>query len=76
VAYDLWVQFGRSAPVDMDTALLALGPACVAADLDCSGAVDGVDLGMLLAAWGTPTADLDGDGVTSGSDLGVLLNSW
>ncbi len=76
VAYDLWVQFGRSAPVDMDTALLALGPACVAADLDCSGAVDGVDLGMLLAAWGTPFADLDGDGVTSGSDLGVLLNSW
>ena len=27
------------------------GPACAPADLDCDGAVNGADLGLLLAAW-------------------------
>lgn len=47
-------------------------------DLDGSGAVDGADLGALLAAWGTPspTADLDNDGTVDGADLSALLAAW
>jgi hypothetical protein len=47
------------------------------ADLNCSGVVDGADLGALLGNWGLPgTGDLDGDGNTNGSDLGILLGNW
>ncbi|MCA9285797.1 MAG: hypothetical protein KDA22_11310 [Phycisphaerales bacterium] len=47
-------------------------------DLDGNGTVDGADLGLLLAAWGTddPVADLDGNGIVDGADLGVLLGDW
>lgn len=47
-------------------------------DLDIDGTVDGVDLGIMLAAWGSPSseADLDGDGVVSAADLGLLLANW
>ena len=47
-------------------------------DLDGGGQVDGGDLGLLLAAWGTsdPSADLNGDGTVDGADLGLLLASW
>jgi hypothetical protein len=46
------------------------------ADLNGDGVVNGADLGMLLAAWGTPAGDLNGDGTTDGADLGVLLAAW
>lgn len=45
-------------------------------DLDSSGAVDGADLGMMLAAWGTPEHDATGDGIVDGADLGILLAAW
>lgn len=47
-------------------------------DLDANGIVDGGDLGILLAGWGTPspTADLDNDGTVDGADLGILLANW
>ena len=45
-------------------------------DLNGDGTVSGADLGMLLAAWGTPLHDLDGNGVVSGSDLGIMLGAW
>jgi hypothetical protein len=41
--------------------------------------VNGIDLGLLLAAWGRtdgPTADLDGDRLVDGRDLGLLLATW
>lgn len=54
--------------------------ACIQEDLDASGAVDGVDLGLLLAAWGPTSgraaADLDGTGVVDAADLGLLLGAW
>ena len=50
-------------------------PACDE-DFDDNGSVDGVDLGTLLGAWGTPARDLTGDGVTDGVDLGKLLGAW
>ncbi len=49
---------------------------CVAADLDCDGAVGPTDLALLLGAWGTSGADLNGDGVTGSEDLAILLGAW
>jgi hypothetical protein len=45
-------------------------------DLDDDGAVNGADVGLLLAAWGTPAADVDGDGTTDGADLGLVIAAW
>lgn len=53
------------------------GDPCTPGDIDCSGSVDGADLGLLLAGWGLPGAtDLNGDGSTDGADLGILLSNW
>ncbi|MDE0890473.1 MAG: hypothetical protein OSA40_13590 [Phycisphaerales bacterium] len=45
-------------------------------DLNGDGAVNGGDLGLLLAAWGGAGGDLNDDGVTDGGDLGLLLSYW
>ena len=45
-------------------------------DLDENGSVDGGDLGLMIAGWGTDASDLNGDGLTDGADLGLLLNAW
>ena len=47
-------------------------------DLNGDGAVDGSDLGLFLAAWGSqgPFGDLNGDGWVNGIDLGLLLANW
>ncbi len=54
---------------------------CAAADLIANGQIDGVDLALLISAWGTdggkfPQADIDRDGIVSGSDLALLLSYW
>ena len=51
-------------------------PADCPGDLNGDGAINGGDLGLLLAAWGGPGGDLNGDGVTDGGDLGLLLSYW
>lgn len=53
----------------------ASGPA---GDLNGDGAVNGLDLAALLAAWGGPAgpADLNGDGAVNGVDLTILLAAW
>jgi hypothetical protein len=74
--YALWEKFGKSPPVDMDSAALALVPAVVG-DLNGDGVVNGADLGILLSNWNQPGAtDLNGDGTTNGADLGMLLANW
>lgn len=50
-------------------------------DLDGSGAVNGVDLAVILQNWGAPTpkypqSDIDGDGLVNGADLAIVLSSW
>ena len=47
-------------------------------DLDGNGTINGADLTLLLAAWGTPDhpADLDGNGVVDGPDLTIILGGW
>jgi enterochelin esterase-like enzyme len=59
--------------------LEALATPCTrAADLDCSGAVDGADLAAVLAAWGPGhgPADVNGSGAVDGVDLGRVLAAW
>jgi Dockerin type I domain/Beta-propeller repeat len=57
-------------------------PEPVPADLNGDGVVNGLDLAMLLAAWGPCPArggcapDLDGNGVVNGLDLAMLLAVW
>lgn len=46
-------------------------------DLDGNGQVNGVDLSMLLGAWGTAgPGDLDASGSVDGGDLSTLLGNW
>jgi hypothetical protein len=46
------------------------------ADLNGDNIVNGVDLGLLLSAWGTADQDITGDNWTDGVDLGIMLASW
>ena len=51
------------------------------ADLDGDDDVDGIDLAMLLAAWGACAtddclADLDASSNVNGADVAMLLNCW
>ena len=50
-------------------------PPCPA-DLTGDGEVNGADLGLMIAFWGTPGGDLTGDKITDGADLGLLIASW
>ena len=75
-AYDLWVGAGRSAPVAMDSATIALVPANPA-DLNGDGVVSAPDLTLLLSNWGgSGLGDINGDGVVNAADLSILLSSW
>jgi len=52
-------------------------PLLLAPDLNDDGFVDGLDLAILLGAWGTSgVADLSGDGLVDGTDLAILLDAW
>ena len=45
-------------------------------DLNGDGTVDGADIGLLLAQWGTADGDINGDGTVDGADMGMLLAQW
>lgn len=50
----------------------------VLGDLNGDGLVNGADLGLMLAMFGTsdPVGDLNGDGVVNGADIGLMLAAW
>jgi hypothetical protein len=49
----------------------------VPGDLNGDGKINGVDLGILLAAWaGVGPADLNRNGIVEGADIGILLSNW
>ena len=74
--YDLWQAENKSAPVAMDSMEIELADGNPA-DLNGDGQVNGADLGLMLAAWGTSgPGDLNNDGVVNGADLGLLLAAW
>ena len=61
--------------------LVALGLDATLGDLNGDGAVDGADVGILLANWGpnaggAAVGDLNNDGVVDGGDLGAMLVAW
>jgi nitrate/TMAO reductase-like tetraheme cytochrome c subunit len=75
-AYNLWVEAGKSAPVAMDSATIALS-ASNPADLNGDGTVNAADLSILLSNWGGSGAgDINGDGNVNAADLSILLSSW
>ena len=45
-------------------------------DFNGDGVVDGGDLGLMVAGWGTSEYDLTGDGLTDGADLGMMFSAW
>lgn len=49
-----------------------------AGDINGDGVVNGLDLSLLLTAWGTNNAasDLNHDGTVNGLDLSILLSHW
>jgi hypothetical protein len=51
---------------------------CWPCDINCDGKVDGADLGILLAVFGTDSAqaDFDENGIVDGADLGLMLATW
>ncbi len=52
---------------------------CCTGDVNGDGVVDGADLGILLANWGSLQSvpgDLNGDCIVDGADLGILLAQW
>ena len=57
---------------------VAPAPGLTDPDINSDGVIDGADLGMLIADWGTtgPEADLNFDGIVDGGDLGKLLAYW
>lgn len=57
---------------------IAVTAAFIRGDLNNDGAVNGADLALLLAQFGTsnPRADLTGDGVVDGDDLQELVRIW
>jgi hypothetical protein len=86
VAYDMWVMFGKSAPVDMDSAIIKLAGLCPA-DFNRNGVINGFDLGSLLAQWTGASRyascppnyriqDLNQDCKVNGLDLAILLGAW
>ena len=65
--------------VELDHLQFVLPPVVTCAgDLDADGVIDGADIGLLTAAFGTsdPASDLDGNGIVDGADLGILLGLW
>jgi len=60
-------------------AIVAVRAVPSAGDLDGDGAVNGLDLGILLGAWGacdSCAADMNDDGTVDGLDLGAMLGAW
>jgi hypothetical protein len=45
-------------------------------DLNGDGSVNGIDIAMVLAGWGSDSPDIDGDGTVNGIDLAILLAAW
>jgi hypothetical protein len=60
--------------------IASVGVEPMPADLNGDGAVDAMDLAILLGGWGAGAGDLvgdlDGNGVIDAADLGMLLGAW
>jgi hypothetical protein len=76
IAYNAWLAAGKSAPVAMDSAVIALATGNPA-DLNGDGSVNASDLAILLGNWGgSGSGDINGDGSVNAGDLAILLSNW
>jgi hypothetical protein len=90
-AYALSSVYGQSTSLDsLEASNVALEPGylCIEADdlgelgdLNGDGAVNGVDLAIVLNNWGSCAtancpADIDRDGLVNGVDLAIVLGNW
>jgi subtilisin family serine protease len=73
VGFDTLTGWGM---LNADAAVRAAQPVPCPADFTGDRLVNGSDLGILLASWGTNQNDINGDGFVDGSDLGMLLSAW
>ena len=74
---DMFNPGGTGDPMTAAVSVPVPSSPAVVGDLDGNGAVNGADLGGLLAAWGTSgPADLNSSGTTDGGDLTMLLANW
>ncbi|NBP52443.1 MAG: hypothetical protein EBU70_14905, partial [Actinobacteria bacterium] len=76
--FDTRTGFGR---IDAAAAVREARLRAGLGDLNGDAAIDGIDLGLLLATWGPCSsfacaADLTDDGYVDGDDLGVMLGNW
>ncbi len=79
VAYDAWVNRGRSTPVIMDSQVIEINPSFNPADVNQDGEVDVNDLLLVIGDWGCTsncTADIDGDGNVNVVDLLLVIANW
>ena len=77
IRYVRIVNDGANSTPEID-AIADVAPDAPSPDVNDDGRVDGADMGLLLALWGTddPDMDLDGSGDVGGGDLGILLAAW
>lgn len=73
------VDFGQIASgevADLNANGVPDGCECIA-DVFVDGAVNGLDIGVLLGQWGgAGSADINRDGVVTGADLALMLAAW
>lgn len=73
------VDFGQIASgeaPDLNANGVPDGCECIA-DVFADGAVNGLDIGVLLGQWGgAGSADINRDGVVTGADLALMLAAW
>lgn len=80
-AYNLWLDHGMSAPLDMNSLLVEFG-LTDPSDLNGDGVVNVFDLLILIGQWGACPpkggcpADLNGDETVDVFDLLMLLSNW
>jgi hypothetical protein len=77
-AFTLWImELDTSEQYSYDFQL-CVEPSC-AGDVMADGTIDGTDLALVLATWGTigsTPADLDGNSLVDGADLALVLGAW
>lgn len=73
VAYNTWVNAGKSAPAVMDTATLTLLCQC---DWNASGTIEVQDIFDFLASWFGSSGDFNADGTTQVQDIFDFLSCW
>ena len=61
---------------DFQVSALSCIPPFVPADLNQDTLVNGIDMAILLGAWGSSGGDINNDGNTDGTDLTLLLAGW